>query len=122
MDFAKVRTLPMLVSHANALLTCNAFKPKEHPRRRSVPCQSPLNLFWTESCINVWKLEFYHILIYSPSSPRVNRPRTAAAALPMDAGQIKNENAKGRLSILVYYLIPRHRSAYDLRNLTPVSV
>ena len=64
------------------------------------------------------------MLIYSPSSPRVNRPGTAAATLPMIAGQTENENAKGRLSILVYYLIARHRSrsAYDLRNLTPVSV
>ena len=50
------------------------------------------------------------MLIYSPSSPRVNRPGTAAATLPMIAGQTENENAKGRLSILLYYLIPRHKN------------
>ena len=47
---------------------------------------------------------------------------TATATLPVGAGQIENENATGRLSILVYYLIPCHRSAYDLSNLMPVSV
>ena len=62
------------------------------------------------------------MLIHRPSLLSPNRPNSAAAALPMGAGQIDNGNANGKLSILVYYLIPRHRSAYDLSNLTPVSV
>ena len=64
---------------------------------------------------------FYHMLIYRPSLS-LNRRNSAAPTLPMGAGQIDSENATGRLTILVYYLITRHRSAYDLRNLTPVSV
>lgn len=65
---------------------------------------------------------FYHMLIYRPSLLSLNRPNSAAPTLPMGAGQIDSENATGRLSILVCYLIPRHMSAYDLSNLTPVSV
>ena len=62
---------------------------------------------------------FYQMLIYRPSLLSPNRPNSAAAALPMGPGQIDYENGPGRLSILVYYLISRHRGGYDLSNLTP---
>ena len=65
---------------------------------------------------------FYQMLIYRFTLLSLHRRTSAAAALPMDAEQIDNENATGRSSILVYYLIPHCRDAYDLSNLTPVSV